>query len=140
MSTDLFTVRPEDVIELAASLMHWKHVRHVPVENDAGELVGVVSHRDLIELIALNKLGNSGEIIVRDIMKKDLLTITADTPALDALLLMREEGIGCLPVVNGSRLVGLITAYDFLTVSTKLFEERLMEFTTVAVKEKTAAR
>lgn len=140
MSTDLFTVRPEDVIELAASLMHWKHVRHVPVENDAGELVGIVSHRDLIELVALNKLGKCGEITVRDIMKENLITISADTSALDALLLMREKEIGCLPIVNGKRLLGLITAYDFLTVSTKLFEERLMDFTTGEAKEKTAGR
>jgi CBS domain-containing protein len=38
---------------------------------------------------------------------------------------MRTKGIGCLPVVRGDRLVGLITDYDFLTVSTRLFEERL---------------
>jgi CBS domain-containing protein len=44
---------------------------------------------------------------------------------LEALRLMREEGIGCLPVVEGERLVGILTAYDFLTVSTKLFEDRL---------------
>lgn len=129
MVTDLFTVRPEDVIDLAANLMHWKHVRHVPVEDDEGKLVGIVSHRDLLELFALDKTKEKAEIVVRDVMKKKLITIAPETPTLDALFLMREKNIGCLPIVKNEKLVGLITAYDFLTVSTKLFEERLQDFT-----------
>ncbi|MGB7208507.1 MAG: CBS domain-containing protein [Pyrinomonadaceae bacterium] len=140
MSTDLFTVRPEDVVDLAASLMHWKHVRHVPVEDDNGELVGIVSHRDLLELLALGKMERGKEIVVRDIMKKELITISPDTSALEALRLMREGDIGCLPIVKGERLVGIITAYDFLTVSAKLFEEKLLDCTGRTAKEKTTAR
>jgi CBS domain-containing protein len=127
MSTDLFTVRPEDIIDLAASLMHWKRVRHVPVENDKGELVGIISHRDLLELIVLGKANGRCATPVREIMKTDLITITPQTSALDALFIMRERGIGCLPVVNGKMLVGLITAYDYLTVSAKLFEHMLTD-------------
>jgi CBS domain-containing protein len=129
MSTDLFTVRPEDVVDLAASLMHWKHVRHVPVENDSGELVGIVSHRDLLELIVRGKLEGCGSVAVRDIMKTDLLTITPQTSALDALCMMRDRDIGCLPVVQGKTLIGLVTAYDYLTVSAKLFERMILDCT-----------
>src|SRR6185295_14929217 len=68
MAVDLFTVRPEDIVDLAANLMHWRHVRHVPVEDDAGRLIGIVSHRDLLELFASGKLGASGSIVVRDVM------------------------------------------------------------------------
>jgi len=125
MAIDLFTVRPEDVLDLAASLMHWRHVRHVPVEDDAGHLIGIVSHRDLIELLASGRFGMSGSVVVRDIMKTDLVTVEPNTPTLDALELMREKNIGCLPVVKNGRLVGIVTAYDFLTVSSKLFEEKL---------------
>lgn len=125
MAVDLFTVRPEDVIDLAASLMHWRHVRHVPVEDDSGHLIGIVSHRDLLELLAEGKAGGRGQITISDIMHKDVITIAPDTPTLDALELMRERDIGCLPVVKDGRLVGLVTAYDFLTVSAKLFEEKL---------------
>jgi CBS domain-containing protein len=128
MATDLFTVRPEDVVDLAANLMHWRHVRHVPVENDEGKLVGIVSHRDLLELLALGKTNGNGEIIVRDVMKQNLTTIMPETPALEALYLMRDKNIGCLPVIKNEKLVGLITAYDFLTVSAKLFEEKLTNF------------
>jgi CBS domain-containing protein len=53
--------------------------------------------------------------------------VTTDTPTLDALNLMRDKGIGSLPVVSGGKLVGIVTAYDFLTVSSKLFEERLRQ-------------
>ncbi|QQS31826.1 MAG: CBS domain-containing protein [Acidobacteriota bacterium] len=125
MAVDLFTVRPEDVLDLAASLMHWKHVRHVPVEDDAGNLIGIVSHRDLLELFALGKIRGPAELIVRDVMKTDLITIDPETPTLTALELMREKRIGCLPVVKDAKLIGLVTAYDFLTVSAKLFEEKL---------------
>ncbi len=125
MAVDLFTVRPEDIVDLAANLMHWRHVRHVPVEDDAGHLIGIVSHRDLIELFAHGKSGASPPLVIRDIMKTDLITIAPETPTLDALELMRERNIGCLPVIKDGQLVGLITAYDFLTVSSKLFEERL---------------
>ena len=128
MSTDLFTVRPEDIIDLAASLMHWKHIRHVPVENDGGELVGLLSHRDLLELLSLDRIGRSETIAVRDVMGTNPITVPPEASAVEALRLMRDHGIGCLPVVSGNLLVGLITAHDFLTVSTRLFEEKLAEY------------
>lgn len=127
MSTDLFTVRPEDVIDLAASLMYWKRVRHVPVEDDSGGLVGIVSHRHLLEMVARGKAGATCETPVREIMRTELITVEPETSALKALHTMREGGIGCLPVVRGKKLVGVITAYDFLTVSAKLFEVKLTE-------------
>ena len=126
MAVDLYTVRSEDIIDLAASLMHWRQVRHVPVEDDSGCLVGIVSHRDLIELLAMGKCGTSKPIIVRDVMKTELITVTPETSALEALTMMRELNIGCLPVLKDDHLVGLVTSYDFLTVSAKLFEERLL--------------
>jgi CBS domain-containing protein/gamma-glutamylcysteine synthetase len=125
MSRDLFTVRPDDVLDLAASLMEWKHIRHVPVENDSGALVGIVTHRDLLHLLAEDKGRASGELIVSEVMKTDLITITPDTRTLDALYIMRERNIGCLPVVAAGKLVGLLTAHDFLVVSTRILEERL---------------
>ncbi|MBK8151502.1 MAG: CBS domain-containing protein [Acidobacteria bacterium] len=122
MSKDLFTVRPQDVIDLAASLMNWKHIRHIPVEDDPGKLVGILSHRDLMKLMT-EHCGE--EIVVRDVMKTELITATPETSSLEALKTMRDNDIGCLPVIRNEKLVGLITDFDFLTVSVKLFEERL---------------
>lgn len=127
MTRDLFTVRPEDIIDLAVNLMDWKHIRHVPVEDENGKLVGIVSHRDLLQLFSIHIPKDNQEIAVKNIMRRNLITVEPDTKTLDALHLMRSKGIGCLPVVRGDRLVGLITDYDFLTVSTRLFEERLKE-------------
>ena len=83
MSTDLFTVRPDDLVDLAASVMDWRHIRHVPVEDEAGRLVGLVSHRDLLRLLARGLADKSNEpVAVRQIMKPDPVTITPDTPTL----------------------------------------------------------
>jgi len=126
MSTDLFTVRPDDLVDLAASVMHWRHVRHVPVEDDDGRLVGLLSHRNLLRLVARRGTGQLREAVtVRDIMKADPLTVSPQTPTLEAIALMREHGVGCLPVVEGGALVGIVTAHDFLNASARLFEERL---------------
>jgi len=125
MATDLFTVRPDDVLDLAASLMESRHVRHVPVEDDSGTLVGLISHRDLIRLYAHRNSTTGAELAVRDVMNAAPVTVVAETPTLDALNIMREKKLGALPVVSGTKLVGLITEYDFLTVSSKLLEERL---------------
>jgi CBS domain-containing protein len=125
MATDLFTVRSSDVVDLAANILHWRHIRHVPVRDDAGKLLGIVSHRDLLELFALGKTGGTEPLIVRDVMKRELIVVSPETPTLEALSLMREKNIGCLPVVKNEKLIGLLTAYDFLTVSAKLLEERL---------------
>ena len=65
---DLFTVHPEDVVDLAASLMEWEHIRHVPVEDDAGHLVGLVSHRALLRMLARRQVGEHEGIAVREVM------------------------------------------------------------------------
>lgn len=126
MSTDLFTVRPDDLVDLAASVMDWRHIRHVPVEDEAGRLVGLVSHRDLLRLLARGLAGDGKEpVAVRQIMKPDPVTVTPDTPTLDAIALMRARRVGCLPVVEQGTLVGIVTAQDFLAASAQLFEQQL---------------
>lgn len=127
MSTDLFTLRPDDLVDLAASVMDWRHVRHVPVEDDAGRLVGLLSHRDLLRLLSKRGTGalRAGPVTVRDIMKADPVTVSPQTATLEAIDLMRARGVGCLPVVENGTLVGIVTAHDFLNASASLFEERL---------------
>jgi len=126
MSTDLFTVQPDDLIDLAASAMDWRHIRHVPVEDEAGRLVGLVSHRGLIHLLA-NRIGEKdiGVITVKEIMVPKPFTVSPSTPTLLAIELMREHRIGCLPVVDGDQLVGIVTSYDFLKASARLFKQQL---------------
>ena len=129
MTSDLFTVHPEDVVDLAANVMDWEHVRHVPVEDDDGRLVGLVSHRAMLRLVARHKKSGEPEpIAVQEIMRADPVTVVADTPVLDAIALMREHGCSCLPVVDDQRrLVGIVTERDFIEVAAALLEERLRE-------------
>ena len=126
MSTDLFTVRPGDLADLAANVMDWRHVRHVPVEDDEGRLVGLVSHRNLLRMLARGISSSGAEpITVSSVMKPNPLTVTPQTPTLEAINLMRANKVGCLPVVEAGRLVGIVTAYDFLAASARLFEKYL---------------
>jgi CBS domain-containing protein len=123
MSTDLFTVRPDDLIDLAASLMDWRHIRHVPVEDEDGRLVGLVSHRALLRV--LGHSARDANITVRDVMVANPVTVSPATPTLDAIQMMRDQHIGCLPVVEDGQLVGIVTSYDFLEASARLFQEHL---------------
>ena len=123
MTTDLFTVRPDDLIDLAASLMDWRHIRHVPVEDDHGRLVGLVTHRNLLRLLSSGT--RKEDVTVRDLMVPNPVTVSSLTPTLHAIQIMRERRIGCLPVVDADQLVGIVTSYDFLEASARLFREHL---------------
>ncbi|MEP7273813.1 MAG: glutamate-cysteine ligase family protein [Acidobacteriota bacterium] len=125
MSTDLFTVRPDDLVDLAASVMSWRHIRHVPVEDDEGHLLGLISHRDLLRFLATGlSTQNKGSITVKEVMEQDVLTVAPDTPILEALAFMRRSRVGCLPVVENGLLIGIVTAQDFLAVSADIIEKR----------------
>jgi CBS domain-containing protein/gamma-glutamyl:cysteine ligase YbdK (ATP-grasp superfamily) len=128
MSTDLFTVQPSDIIDLAANIMDWKKIRHILVEDEQGRLVGVLSHRALIRMVARGSRGGAQERpTVAQMMVKDPLTIGPEMPTLEVMKLMRERGVSCIPVVEGDKLVGVITERDLIDVSRKLLESYLSE-------------
>ena len=123
MSTDLFTVKPDDLIDLAASVMDWRHIRHVPVEDQEGRLVGLVTHRGLLRMMISRS--NRDPVTVGEIMVKDPVVVSPSTSSLEAIEVMRTNRVGCLPVVDSDQLVGIVTSYDFLDASAKLFEQHL---------------
>jgi CBS domain-containing protein len=125
MSTDLFTVSPDDLIDLAASVMDWRHIRHVPVEDQEGRLAGLITHRGLLRMMINSANSETKLTTVREIMVPDPVTVTPATSALEAMEIMRTNRVGCLPVVDGDQLVGIITSYDFLEASAKLFQQHL---------------
>ncbi|MCA9314142.1 MAG: CBS domain-containing protein [Planctomycetes bacterium] len=122
MTTDLFTVQEEDTVTLAEAMMRWERIRHVPVENEAGALVGMLSLPNLLDTL---KRGN-GQIEqglkVGEIMERDPVSVTPETPTLEAIALMKDNGLSGLPVVREGKLVGLLTITDFLTVAARLLE------------------
>ena len=125
MATDLFTVRPNDIVDFAATLMDWRHVRHVPVEDDDGRLVGLVSHRALLRLVATGKYGRENKVTVSEIMNHNPVTVGPDTSTVEAIRMMRESQLACLPVVDEGKLVGMVTEHDLIVVSSHLLEQYL---------------
>ena len=125
MSRDLFTVQPDDLIDLAASVMDWRHIRHVPVEEQAGQLVGLVTHRGLLRMMINRSSRDNKPITVREIMVRSPVAVSPSTSSLEAVEIMRSRRVGCLPVVEGNQLVGIVTSYDFLEASARLFQEHL---------------
>jgi CBS domain-containing protein len=125
MATDLFTVRPDDIVDFAASLMEWRYVRHVPVEDDSGRLLGLISHRQLLRLIARGLDKEAGPVMVRDIMRPDPLSVKPETTTVNAIRMMRENRLSCLPVVENGKLVGLVTEHDLIIVASRLLESVL---------------
>ncbi len=125
MTTDVFTVSPDDLVDVAASLMQWKHIRHVPVEDAAGNLVGLVSYRALLRLVAEGRHETGSSVAVRELMHAQPVTTTPQTTCLEAVDLMRRHGVGCLPVVLDNRLVGIVSERDFLGVAARLFEDEV---------------
>jgi len=141
MATDLFTVRPDDLVDLAASLMDWRHIRHVPVEDENGHLVGLITHRGLLRLLSRGSKDSDGSsLTVREIMKPNPTCVSSVTSTLEAIEIMRESRIGCLPVVDDNQLVGIVTSYDFLTATASLFKQHLKASTNSCDKNTGAKR
>jgi CBS domain-containing protein len=126
MTTELFTVRPDDPIELAAHLMDWRGTRHVPVEDEDNRLIGTVSYRAILRLVARGGL-ETGEakLPVSKIMRADPVTVFPDTPIADAIETMVKHGVSGLPVVRDGRLVGIVSERDLLRIARELLLGRL---------------
>ncbi|MEZ5058859.1 MAG: CBS domain-containing protein [Saprospiraceae bacterium] len=124
METDLFTVQQEDLVDLVTEMMDWKKIRYMPVENEKGKLVGLITSRLLLRHYATKDKVKKKETpyMVEDIMIASPKIIHPEASILDAMNTMRENKIGCLPVVNEGDLIGIITEMDFLRISARLIE------------------
>ena len=128
MTTDLVTVTADDPVELAANLMDWHRIRQVLVEDAGHQLVGLVSYRTILRLLARGTSREGlGEVQVGDVMRRDPVCVPPDVAPLRALEIMRSFGIGALPVVQDGHLVGLITEHDFMNVAGVLLLQQLTE-------------
>ncbi len=110
MSTQLFTVREKDLAELATSVMLWKNIHHLPVEDDDGNLCGLLTWTHMKKFKAQHS--HHASSLVSDIMVRDVHTAKPETLIQDAVQLMKKHEIGCLPVVHDRHLVGIITIKD----------------------------
>ena len=128
MDTDLVTVEPNEPVDLVANLMVWNKIRHVMVEDAENRLVGLVSQRALIKLVGTyHPEHREGPLPVSEIMKREPVTVTPETPTVDAIDIMRRNGWSCLPVIKDDRLVGVVTENQLMTIAGQLLEEMLRE-------------
>jgi CBS domain-containing protein len=122
MTTDVFTVAEEDLIDFVAGIMNWRKIRHLPVENENGELVGMIHAKVLIEHYS-SHCHHPERRSVSDIMERNVATVTPDTPTVDAIQLMREKRTACLPIIHEGKLMGVVTEHDFVKIASQLLRE-----------------
>ena len=125
MSTDLITIGPDFTIAEARSKMSTHSIRHLPVVDNEGELVGIVTDRDMRDAMpsTLVKKTNYEETVakimnylVSDIMTRDPITIYGYFTIQDALLVIQKKKVGALPVIDEEgHLIGLLSTRDLLT-------------------------
>lgn len=111
MTTDLVTIGQDASIQEALAKMKQGSIRHLPVVDDQGRMVGWVSDADLRGVLIAAMLE---ELSVADVMVRDPFTVQPDTALEEAATLILNRKIGGLPVVEQARLVGVITVVDIL--------------------------
>ena len=125
MSREVKTLRRNDQLTLADDLMKQERIRHLPVLDDDGEaVVGILSQRDMFRGALAHALGYGetaqrrmlGLLVVKEVMTSQVVTVAPDAPLSDAARTMVERKIGCLPVVDGGKLVGILTESDFVAL------------------------
>jgi CBS domain-containing membrane protein len=123
MSSNVITLRENASVGRAHAEMRLGRIRHFPVVNPVGEVVGVVSSGDVAKALAIDGRGRA--VAVKDIMTARVETVGEDVPAWQAARILRQKKIGSLPVVNeAGALVGIITDSDFLEVAEKALAGR----------------
>ncbi len=120
MANDVLTIAPDAPLEQAAAEMRLGRVRHLPVVDPKGKLVGMLSSFDVMKGLSTRR----GAQVV-DVMSLRLFSVREDDGASAAAKLMRTKKVGCLPVIDEKgRLVGLVTESDFLAIAERALANR----------------
>ena len=122
MTREVTTLGRNQTLSLAEELMNLQRIRHLPVVDEDGQLAGIVSQRDLFHSGLLRALGHGRHasahvrdmLPVKEVMSTEVTTTEPDASLEEAARLMFEKKIGCLPVVDKGRLVGILTEGDFV--------------------------
>ena len=130
MNTELITLAEDNTVKDARELMSAHHIRHIPVVNGSNRLLGLVSQRDVLAAADSTLLVSPGDaeaqeafVPVSSVMTVSVNTIEETANLRGAALYMQKHKIGCLPVVRGENLVGIITDSDFVSVAINLMEQ-----------------
>ncbi len=130
MNSDLFTLGEDDCVQEARRLMAEHHIRHIPIVSEDQQLIGLVSQRDVLaaadsSLVVTPEDAEAQEafVAVSAIMSVSVNTIDPGASLRGAALYLQQHKIGCLPVVENDKLVGIITDSDFVAVAINLMEQ-----------------
>jgi CBS domain-containing membrane protein len=126
MVRDVTTLNIGDELSLANDIMKLGRIRHLPVL-EGNTLVGIVSERDLFRSSLVTALGHEPSktrdvmkaIRIQDVMVRNLITISPEADIKEAVQLMLKHKIGCVPVVAGGELLGLVTETDIMMLCLK---------------------
>ncbi len=122
MTTDIFTVNIGEIPEFAADMMDWQNIRYIPIENEQGELVGLVTSRRLLRYFSNSYKNDSKDgKVVKDLMIEKPITIGPEATVIEAMEIMNRHQVTCLPVVTKNKLIGIITEGNFLDITSSLF-------------------
>jgi CBS domain-containing protein len=121
MSRKVVSISADDTLRIVKEIMEGGSVRHLPVVR-RGDLVGVVSQRDLLKASLSNVMGLPADehslflegVSITEVMTSPPITVEADATIQAAAKLMAERKIGCLPVLEKGKFVGIVTETDVL--------------------------
>jgi len=117
MQREIVTLSPDETAATALALCRERRIRHLPVLK-GGRLVGIVTDRDLRSSTPAfgdpDRAAALQRILVQDVMAREVTTADPDDPIEQAVNTMRQRRIGCLPVIEGDELVGIVTASDVM--------------------------
>ena len=112
MSTQLITINESDLAELAVRIMEWEDIHHLPVVNQQGDLTGLLTWRHIENFKQSSE--STDDLKVSDIMIHDVFSVRPKTEISAAVKIMKRHEFGCLPVISGRELVGIITVEDVI--------------------------
>lgn len=108
MTTEVFVVHENDLVDLVNKIMEWKIIHHLPVVNNKNKVVGIITKTNLPD----NRIVKKKSLAAKDIMIKDIITVSADISILEAKEIMIKNNIGCLPILEDGDLIGILTKRD----------------------------
>jgi len=125
MSKNVTTLDRNEKLSAADDVMRLGRIRHLPIIDEGGDLAGIVSQRDLFHSGLLRALGFGSHakeramdlLVLKEAMKTEVATVTPSAPLTEAAKTMLEKKIGCLVVVEGKKIVGILTESDFVKLA-----------------------
>ena len=123
MTPSVRTLGRNDKLSVADELMRTERIRHLPVVDEQGLVVGIVSQRDLFFNALVQALGFGSAtqdrmlstILVKEVMTENVVTTTPETFVAAAARVMVDRKIGCLPVIEGETLIGILSESDIVS-------------------------